>query len=301
MPGAIPPVSPRSSRRPAAIRIRCTRSWKPWRPTERELSPTRFHNSVHNAPAGYWSIATQSREPSTSLCRDDESFQAALLEAAAASRDRSAGRGADRLRPALSRAAGRCPPDCRAVRHRPSPDAGTDGTDACPPGHRAVARTAAEPTRMADPALGELCRTGNPAGPGLPLLAALAGGMRPTTIVLHSQPAQADHHSSRAAMLMTRDDIAALIPHSGPMCLLDDVLPGTRTSISCRRPATGYPDNPLRSKRTSRGGLRRRVCRSGDGPAWRSDRWRQRPAAGYLASIRDLACLSDGSTICSEI
>ena len=28
---------------------------------ERQVSPTRFHNSVHNAPAGYWSIATQSR------------------------------------------------------------------------------------------------------------------------------------------------------------------------------------------------------------------------------------------------
>jgi hypothetical protein len=49
---------------------------------QRELSPTRFHNSVHNAPAGYWSIATRSREPSTSLSRDDESFQAGLLEAA---------------------------------------------------------------------------------------------------------------------------------------------------------------------------------------------------------------------------
>ena len=25
---------------------------------DRQISPTRFHNSVHNAPAGYWSIAT---------------------------------------------------------------------------------------------------------------------------------------------------------------------------------------------------------------------------------------------------
>ncbi|MGA2548960.1 MAG: beta-ketoacyl synthase chain length factor [Burkholderiaceae bacterium] len=48
---------------------------------EREVSPTRFHNSVHNAPAGYWSIATQSREPSTSLCCFDASFPAGLLEA----------------------------------------------------------------------------------------------------------------------------------------------------------------------------------------------------------------------------
>ncbi len=48
----------------------------------REVSPTRFHNSVHNAPAGYWSIATQSREASTSLCAHDFSFAAGLLEAA---------------------------------------------------------------------------------------------------------------------------------------------------------------------------------------------------------------------------
>lgn len=50
---------------------------------EREVSPTRFHNSVHNAPAGYWSIATQSREPSISLCAYDWSFAAGLLEASA--------------------------------------------------------------------------------------------------------------------------------------------------------------------------------------------------------------------------
>lgn len=49
----------------------------------RELSPTRFHNSVHNAPAGYWSIATRSHAPSTSLCAHEGSFAAGLAEAAA--------------------------------------------------------------------------------------------------------------------------------------------------------------------------------------------------------------------------
>jgi hypothetical protein len=49
---------------------------------EREVSPTRFMNSVHNAAAGYWSIAAQSREPSTSLCCYDASFAAGLLECA---------------------------------------------------------------------------------------------------------------------------------------------------------------------------------------------------------------------------
>lgn len=49
---------------------------------EREVSPTRFHNSVHNAPAGYWGIAVGSREPSTSVCAYDWSFAAGLLETA---------------------------------------------------------------------------------------------------------------------------------------------------------------------------------------------------------------------------
>jgi hypothetical protein len=50
---------------------------------QREISPTRFHNSVHNAAAGYWSIATRSHAQSTSLCCYDASFAAGLLDAAA--------------------------------------------------------------------------------------------------------------------------------------------------------------------------------------------------------------------------
>jgi hypothetical protein len=49
---------------------------------ERMVSPTRFTNSVHNAAAGYWHIATQCRQPSTSLAAFDASFAAGLLEAA---------------------------------------------------------------------------------------------------------------------------------------------------------------------------------------------------------------------------
>ena len=52
---------------------------------DRLVSPTRFTNSVHNAAAGYWHIATRSRAPSTSLCGFDASFGAGLLEAAAQS------------------------------------------------------------------------------------------------------------------------------------------------------------------------------------------------------------------------
>ncbi len=49
---------------------------------ERVVSPTRFTNSVHNAPAGYWHIAVQARSASTSLAACDASANAGLLEAA---------------------------------------------------------------------------------------------------------------------------------------------------------------------------------------------------------------------------
>jgi hypothetical protein len=50
--------------------------------SDRAISPTRFHNSVHNAPSGYWGIATGSMQPSTSLNAYDATFAAGLLEAA---------------------------------------------------------------------------------------------------------------------------------------------------------------------------------------------------------------------------
>jgi hypothetical protein len=49
---------------------------------DRAVSPTRFHNSVHNMPAGYWSIASKCMAPTTSLCAYDATFAAGLLEAA---------------------------------------------------------------------------------------------------------------------------------------------------------------------------------------------------------------------------
>lgn len=48
-----------------------------------ELSPTRFHNSVHNAPAGYWTIATGCHAPSSAVCAWHDTMGAGLLEAAA--------------------------------------------------------------------------------------------------------------------------------------------------------------------------------------------------------------------------
>jgi hypothetical protein len=47
----------------------------------RPISPNHFNNSVHNAPLGYWTIATGSREPASSIGAYDASFAAGLLEA----------------------------------------------------------------------------------------------------------------------------------------------------------------------------------------------------------------------------
>ena len=47
-----------------------------------EISPTRFHNSVHNAPAGYWAIATGCMRSSTAISAGASTFGAGLLEAA---------------------------------------------------------------------------------------------------------------------------------------------------------------------------------------------------------------------------
>lgn len=49
----------------------------------RLVSPTQFHNSVHNAAAGYWSIATGSQRPATCLSCHDFTWSAALLTAMA--------------------------------------------------------------------------------------------------------------------------------------------------------------------------------------------------------------------------
>ncbi|MDE2136327.1 MAG: beta-ketoacyl synthase chain length factor, partial [Gammaproteobacteria bacterium] len=47
---------------------------------ERQISPTRFHNSVHNAASGYWGIATGATPAANALCAGDASFGAGLLE-----------------------------------------------------------------------------------------------------------------------------------------------------------------------------------------------------------------------------
>jgi hypothetical protein len=140
---------------------------------DRQLSPTRFHNSVHNAPAGYWGIATHSHHPSTSLCGYDWSFAIGLLEAAAQLQ-------VDRREvlliaydtpyaPPLGRMRSLTEPFGTALlltRDRTTESiAGLDIT---------LDAQAREISHMSDPAL-ERLRAGNPCARSLPLLAVLAG------------------------------------------------------------------------------------------------------------------------------
>lgn len=52
---------------------------KPGRP----VSPTQFHNSVHNSAVGYWCISTGCHQPSTSIACHDYTFAASILKATA--------------------------------------------------------------------------------------------------------------------------------------------------------------------------------------------------------------------------
>mgnify|MGYP005805828707 CR=1 FL=1 len=139
---------------------------------DRLISPTRFHNSVHNAPAGYWGIATRAMKTADSLCAFDGSFGAGLLEAlvrlAAAPSEAVLVIAYDVPYPEPIHAA------------RPLPDAfgaalalasGDDGA-----GTAIMVELVDEaPATLADAGL-EALRRGNPAARSLPMLALLASG-----------------------------------------------------------------------------------------------------------------------------
>ena len=149
--------------------------------TDRQVSPTRFHNSVHNAPAGYWSIALRSQAASTSLCCFDGSFAAGLLEAGTqcltqneavllvsydvpyteplfAARSTIGILGAALLLSAQASPAAFASVDLR------------------------LQADASAPSRMEDAGL-EALRAGNPTGRGLPLLQALAGPSKALVVI----------------------------------------------------------------------------------------------------------------------
>lgn len=137
---------------------------------DRQISPTRFHNSVHNAAAGYWSIATGAMAASSVLSAYDASFGAGLLEALAQV-------VADQVRVVLLACDTPYPEPLFGA--RPVPDSlGIALVLAPQRADHALAQisvslsdAAAEP--LTDPALDHL-RLAIPAARGLPLLRALA-------------------------------------------------------------------------------------------------------------------------------
>jgi hypothetical protein len=139
----------------------------------REVSPTRFSNSVHNVAAGYWSIATGSMCESNVLCAFDASFVAGLLDAMT----QIAVDGQTVLFVAYDT---EYPPPLHAK--RPIPDAlgvamvltpeRCANSLAC----IELALTEESSARMADPEL-EVLRAAVPAARSLPLLRLIAGGV----------------------------------------------------------------------------------------------------------------------------
>lgn len=157
---------------------------------ERLVSPTRFTNSVHNAPGGYWHIAVQGMAPSTSLAGHDASFGAGLLEAMT--------QVAATQQPVLLVAADvRYPAPLDAK--RPTPDAfGLALLLAPGTGLSLGLQPQAPATRCEHPGL-ERLRDGIPAARALPLLQALARGQGQGQLLLDGLPglslALALHHA----------------------------------------------------------------------------------------------------------
>lgn len=139
---------------------------------DRQLSPTRFHNSVHNAAAGYWSIATGAKTPISVLCAYDASFGAGLLEAITQV-------VADNVSTILIAVDTAYPEPLNHV--RPIPDAlGIAMVFSPTKTEHSIAKlniqlSSAETSTLSIQQL-EMLRTAVPAARGLPLLAAIAQG-----------------------------------------------------------------------------------------------------------------------------
>lgn len=149
---------------------------------ERMVSPTRFHNSVHNAAAGYWSIAAGSQQASTSLSCYDATFVAGLVESAA--------QVAGECRPVLFVAYDwPSPPPLHA--RRPLAAAFSIGMLLTPQwSGRSIAvlnintiDSCADQANVMDSAELEMLRRGNPSARALPLLAVIAR-QKPATVTL---------------------------------------------------------------------------------------------------------------------
>jgi hypothetical protein len=147
---------------------------------EPQVSPTRFHNSVTNAAAGYWCMAIGSQQASTSVAAYDATFAAGLIEAAAQI-------NADAPRVLLVAHDVPLPDPLIRVRPMTAPF-GAAFVLARENSPRAKAKlklgveVRSDESTLADPGLEKL-RRGNPAARALPLLVALANCRSSETVL----------------------------------------------------------------------------------------------------------------------
>ena len=266
-------------------------------PGERLVSPTQFHNSVHNAAAGYWSIATGSMQPATCLGCGDDTWAASLLMAtveALTTRQPVLLVVYDHpLPPPLDAARPTGPPFAaalvlmhRELMHRGGAPAigrmvAWRTTDEAAPGdflprNRALARLAAS----------------NPAARSLAVLEALAardGQFRP----FHHLPYLDRTLKVRVSADLSRRGFARLVPHAGAMCLLDRIVSWDLAGIRCLVSNLSDPDNPLRhaGRLPALAGIEYAMQAAALHGALRAGGVAQPP--GYAAALRDVALHAD--------
>lgn len=153
---------------------------------DRQISPTRFHNSVHNAAAGYWGIATHAMAPCQVICAFDASFGTGLLDAlgqVVLDQQNTLLIAYDSEYPAPLHAK-RDTPDCGGVALLLTPN----------PSPRSLAAISVRPTRAPADRLThtglEQLRTTIPALRALPLLQKLANGLGGQVCIDYLPPMQ---------------------------------------------------------------------------------------------------------------
>ena len=216
------------------------------------VSPTDFHNSVHNAATGYWSIGAHSQAASTALCAYDGSFAAGLLEAAC--------QIAIEKRPVLLVAVDLPYPPPLAP-HRPVRHGFAAALVLEPGTGLEISLEGSEPHAAADCAISKA----TPAAACLPLLAALA---RPGEALVRlpfaervaagPQNREVRPGRDRATGAAPRRDVPA---RRGARM--------GRDTITCRAASHRDPANPLRRQGGLAADHRRGICRAGHGGARR--------------------------------
>ena len=251
-----PTRSPWCSPRATATATSCIASARALATPAAAISPTRFHNSVHNAAAGYWSIGAHSQRRVHRVCALRRLVRRRPARGGLPDRRRSAPGAAGGGRPALPAAARRRTGRSRhgfAAALALEPGA---GLEVAAGRMRPATRVAAARTSKATPPP-RRCRCSRRwPGPAKRSCACRSPSARCRSASAHEPGPRRD----RARWCRTRARCACSTKCSS----------GTRARIACRATSHRDPGNPLRSAAGLAGDLRRRVRRAGDGGARQS-------------------------------